>query len=241
MDVTWSSDTDEIRNVWDSDSDICGIHAPPRSSAEISSETNMRQGAAVAFEKEESSCCFSYVLLSTKKLTVLSYDVVPIFEEKRDWALCSNRTISSRIKNLPTLNSLQIKEKIAAEIKGIDLFFIRDKETLNLLTNVFCIGKERIHLIKRPLSPSINLYCAPCATTREFENCTIDKVVCIANLLCNLRAEYIPPGLQLASAAHPFSFAASVSRFPQSAALPTADTSKAALYNSLYDSCPESD
>jgi len=225
---------------WTTDSDVCGIYARARPAASPA-QANMRQGAAVAFEKSESSCCFSYVLLSTKKLTVLSYDVEPIFDEQRDWALCANRTINPRIQNLPTLNSLQIKEKIAAEIKGVDIFFIRDNDTLNLLTNVFCIDKERIHLVKRSLSPSINLYCAPCATTREFENCTIDTVICISNLLCNLRAEYVPPGLLIASAAHPFSFAASVSRFPQSAALPTADISKCARYTSLYDSSPDSD
>lgn len=196
----------------------------------------MRRGAAVAFEKSESSCCFASVNLQSKLLNVLSFDVTPICDEKRDWALCLDRPISTRFDNLPTLNSLEIKEKIAAHIKGIDLFFIRDSSTLNLLTNVFNISKANIHIVKRKLKPAVNLFCAPCSLSRFEESCCIDTVVCLANLLCNLRPECSPKDIQIAPASQPFSFPGSVAKFPQSTALPTADLTRCVAFTGLYDS-----
>lgn len=236
----------DLRQRYLSHPEPCNICAPLCSqytpdSHYFSSQVIMRRGAAVAFEKAESSCTFACVLLDNKHLNVLTYDVTPISDEVRDWALCPNRTLSTRVHNLPTLNSHQIKEKIAAEIKGVDLFFIRDKETLDLLTNIFCIDKSNIHIIQRQLTPSINLFCAPCGEDLNLENCSIDKVVCIANLLCNLRPDHLPSNLKIAPAAHPFTFPASVSRFAISAALPTADISRCLHFNALYDSEPDSD
>lgn len=199
-------------------------------------EIIMRRGAAVGFEKSESSCCFASVQLETKLLSVLSFDVTPVCDETRDWALCLDRPLSPRIKNLPIHTSIQIKEKISAHIKGIDVFFIRDVETLNLLTNVFNIDKSNIYIVKRKLNPTISLFCAPCNLSRYYENCCIDVVICISNLLSNLRPDYIPKDLLIAAAAHPYTFASTVTPFPQSCALLTADVTKCVEFENLYGS-----
>jgi len=204
-------------------------------------KTQMLLGAAVAFEKSDYSCSFSCVHLENKNLTVLTYDVLPIYEAHRDWAVSAERPSPSRVKNLLTLDSLQIKERIAVEIKDVDLFFIRDQQTLNLLTNVFNISTTKIYPVNRSLSPAINIYCAPCAGGREYENCTIQTVICIANLLCNLREDCRPSDLKLASGDHPFTFPGLVTRFPQTASLTSADKAKCLNYVSLYDSAPDSD
>jgi hypothetical protein len=201
----------------------------------------MRRGAVVSFEKIENQCCFASVLLDNKKLSILSFDVTPVSDEERDWALCAHRTIPHRIPDLPTLNSVDIKQRIHTALTGVDIFFIRDQGTLDVLTNILGFHKSKIHIVKRPLNPPIPFYCAPCANNKEFENCCINTVVCITNLLCNLRPDHLPPNLEIASAAHPFSFPGSVSRFALSAALPTAEVANCVRFTGLYDTEEESD
>lgn len=220
------------------------LHLAPRIQFLIDPEPwriKMRRGAVVSFEKIENQCCFASVLLDNKKLSILSFDVTPVSDEERDWALCAHRTIPHRIPDLPTLNSVDIKQRIHTALTGVDIFFIRDQGTLDVLTNILGFHKSKIHIVKRPLNPPIPFYCAPCANNKEFENCCINTVVCITNLLCNLRPDHLPPNLEIASAAHPFSFPGSVSRFALSAALPTAEVANCVRFTGLYDTEEESD
>jgi hypothetical protein len=189
------------------------------------------KGLVVSFEKgEDHTCTFAVVNLCNKTLQVFNFEVSAVLDEEKNWAMNEYSSIvSSRFSGLQKLDSDEIKQLMGAALKEGDLFFVRNTQTLDILTMVFEIAKDKIYIVNKKLTEFQGLACVSCGGHSEC--CVIDDVVAMTNFICNLERELMPMNLDIAAAEKNFMFKPQVNSFRHRVTLKTADKEQCLRFN----------
>lgn len=177
----------------------------------------------------ESTCTFAIADLSTKTLSLHNFEVIPVKDLKKNWALFEFSTRSGRYADVLKLDSDEIKKRIGKIFDSAQVFVVRNQLTLNILSDTFEICKSKIYVVNKSFPPDTALFCANCHDYIEY--CVIHEAIGLTNFICNLNPSFRPPGLEVAQADEPFKFKALVNSQNSTVAIKTAQNDKCVRYN----------
>jgi hypothetical protein len=141
------------------------------------------KGAVAYFEKDQTSCTFVICHLETKTLRFLTCGVTPIHDPQRDFAMSAQVFRTQRDFGIEIYDSDEVKLHIKKLIANVQIFFVCNRETFNLLTCVFNIVDKNIYnMSQKNCANHRSLHCSVCAVDR----CAVDIVISITNFICNV-------------------------------------------------------
>lgn len=193
------------------------------------------KGVVVSCEHGEETFSCGIVHLDTKTLEIHNFEVAPVKDNVKNWAL-NTQTVSSKIDGLLKIDSEEIKHRIQRILAGTDFYFVSNVQTIDILANVFKISKSNIYYIRKSLSEEYTLRCLSCG--EESQCCNVFDVIPITNFLCNQHKEYLPDGLEIADACVAFKFESFKPMYKTRYSLFTADKIECI---SRYNTDPTSD
>jgi hypothetical protein len=181
----------------------------------------MTKGLVVSFEKGIAEVCtFALVHLDSKTLQVHNFEVAPTQDVTNNWAMNEHPCGNSKYKGVLKLDSNSIKQRMSKIFNGINLYYVRNKQTLNVLTTVFEIPKSNIYIINQKLETFEGVKCVACSTHNS-DSCAVEDAVSMSNFIYNL--DGLPINLELAAVEDYFKFKPHVQYSKLQITLPTAD------------------
>jgi len=189
------------------------------------------KGLVLSIEKgEKHTCTFAVVHLGNKTLQVFNFEVSAVLDEKKNWAMNEYSSILiSRFSGLQKLDSDEIKQLMDATLKEADLYFVRNTQTLDILTLVFEIPKDKIYIVNQKLREFEGLFCVSCG--EHSECCVINDVVAMTNFICNVQRDRLPQNVDIATAEQNFMFKPQVNFVKHRVTLKTADKARCLRFN----------
>ena len=197
-------------------------------------KTAVMKGLVLSIEKgEDHTCTFALVHLCNKTLQVFNFEVCAVLDEKKNWAMSDYP--SNRFSRLQKLDSDEIKQLMGATFKEADLFFVSHIQTLDILTSVFEIAKDRIYNVNEEWSEFEGLACISCGD--RVQDCVIENVVAMTNFICNVQRDCLPQNVDIATAEQNFMFKPQVNLVKHRVTLKTVDNKERCLrFNIQIDS-----
>lgn len=165
----------------------------------------MSKGIVLSCEKgDEETITIALVELETKKLQLLNYEVMPMKDPANNWAMNKYPTRYSKA-GLLKRNSKEIRDKLNSIFYDANIFFVRNKLTLNILTKTFEVQKSKIYVITINLKDEFGLRCVSCGD--QTQTCAFYDVIAMTNLICNQDPTMLPK-VTVAPAGKDFKFPA---------------------------------
>jgi hypothetical protein len=160
------------------------------------------KGLVLSFEKgEDHTCTFAVVHLCNKTLQVFNFEISDKLDEEVE-------EYSPTISHPPGMplkwHSDMIQSFFTSILKKRDIFFVRNTQTLNILTSVFEVAKEKVYVVNKPLNDMYGLRCVACGD--HTRNCSVFDVIAITNFICNQNNDTLPKHLVIADAGTCFKF-----------------------------------
>jgi hypothetical protein len=161
-------------------------------------------GLAVSLEQgTDATFTCALVHLDTKTLEILNFEVSAVTDVATNWALNKYQS-GCKYPGVDKLDSNAIKHRIATIFEGVGVYFVRNKQTLDVLVTIFGISKTKIYVINKSLNDNYGLRCVSCG--EHTQNCAVFDVIAITNFICNQNKDSLPKDLEIADAGTCFKF-----------------------------------